>query len=198
MNHPITEPRSSPSPQDSSRLRSTLLKLTATQKIISTSVIVVVALIWWDLLNRMIAFGRGIDYSGLFNALGLDTIALIQQYNPFFWWTIVAICTFIIAYFLFRFTMYTHRVWQNRVVNETVFSDLVNGLSAPACEVIHWAWYDRRYPITVGDLQRAHHELRAGRFSMIHLAEQQAAMIDLDRQRPTDSKKDLQSVDFHV
>ena len=83
MNHPITEPRSLPSAQDSTVLRRTIIKLTATQKILSASVIVVLALVWWDLLNRLIAFGRGIDYSGL-GALGLDTIALIQHYNPFF------------------------------------------------------------------------------------------------------------------
>ncbi|MCQ9618025.1 hypothetical protein L1889_16240 [Paenalcaligenes niemegkensis] len=197
MNNPITERRPLPKAQDSTVLRSTIIKLTATQKILSASVIVVVALIWWDLLNRLIAFGRGIDYSGL-SALGLDTIALIQQYNPFFWWTLVVICTFIIAYFLYRFTLYTHVLWQRRSVDETVFAELIKNLSASACEVINWAWHDRRHPITVGDLQRAANELRSGRFSKISLAEQHAALVDAGRKRTETDENNLQSVEFHV
>lgn len=197
MNHPITEPRSLPSAQDSTVLRRTIIKLTATQKILSASVIVVLALVWWDLLNRLIAFGRGIDYSGL-GALGLDTIALIQHYNPFFWWTVVAICTFIIAYFLYRFTLHTHRIWQARLVSETVFAELVTQLSAPACEVINWAWEDRRHPITIGDLQRAAAELRANRFSKISLAAHHASLIDARCKRATNDENHLQSVEFRV
>src|SRR5690606_35874871 len=89
-------------PHDNAVLRSTLLKLTATQKILCTVVVAVVALTWYDLLNRMVAFGDQIDYSGL-TVLGGEAVAFLQRYNPFFWWALVALCTLIIAYLLFGF-----------------------------------------------------------------------------------------------
>lgn len=197
MNYPITEQSDLPTAKDSTVLRRTLIKLTATQKIVSVSVVAIVALIWWDLLNRMIAFGRGIDYSGL-SALGLDTITLLQHYNPFFWWSVVAICSVIIAYFLYRFILYTHQTWQNHLVKADVFADLIKQLSPAACEVINWVWENRRHPITVGDLQRVSHELRANRFSKIHLAAHHASLIDQGCKRIVNDENNLQSVEFHV
>src|SRR3546814_13631534 len=73
-----------PTRQDHTLLRNTLLKLTAIQKIVCALVVVAVALVWYNLLNRLVAFGQGIDYDGL-HALGVKAVSLLKQYNPFFW-----------------------------------------------------------------------------------------------------------------
>src|SRR3546814_790613 len=139
-----------PSSQDRSLLRNTLLQLTAVQKIICIAVVIVVALIWYDLLMRVVAFGHNIDYSGL-HVLGVRGLALLNQYNPFFWWAVVALCTLIIAYFLYSFVRSMQRSVRSKLVKEETVSLLANQLSEPACEVLRWTWQDRRDPITVGD-----------------------------------------------
>ncbi|NYT84473.1 hypothetical protein [Pollutimonas harenae] len=167
-----------PTSQDRSLLRNTLLQLTAVQKIVCVVVIIVVALVWYDLLMRVVTFGHNIDYSGL-HVLGVQGLALLNQYNPFFWWVVVALCTLIIAYFLYSFVRSTQRSVRGRQVKEEAVLLLANQLSEPACEVLRWAWQDRRDPITVGDLQRAYTELRSGRASKIALARRHAAVLDL-------------------
>ncbi|NGM86177.1 hypothetical protein G5B35_02535 [Parapusillimonas sp. SGNA-6] len=165
-----------PTGQDHALLRKTLLRLTAAQKILCVVVIAIVALVWYDLLNRVIAFGRGIDYSGL-HALGVQTIALLKQYNPFFWWAVVVLCTLIIAYFLYGFVQSTQRRVRARYVNEDTIALLATELSEPAREVLRWVWNDSRHPITVGDLQRTAAELRSGRAAKISLARRHEALI---------------------
>lgn len=167
-----------PTRQDRSLFRNTLLKLTATQKIICVVVIIVVALVWYKLLNRLLAFGQNIDYSGL-QVLGARTLALLEQYNPFFWWVVVALCTLIIAYFLYRFVLSVQRSARARLVDENTVSHLVSQLSEPAREVLRWAWQDRRDPICVGDLQRAYAEIRSGRAYKIALARRHAAVLSV-------------------
>ncbi|WP_237173843.1 hypothetical protein [Paracandidimonas lactea] len=172
---PTTSPHQ-PTAADHALLRSTLLKLTASQIILCVVVVAVVALVWYDLLNRLVDFGRGIDYSGL-QALGVQAVALLQQYNPFFWWAVVALCTLIIAYFLYGFVQSTRRRVRQRLVNESTVAMLASQLSEPALEVLRWVWRDSRHPITVGDLQRTAAELRHGRAAKIHLARSHAALL---------------------
>lgn len=175
---------------DHALLRRTLLRLTAKQKIVCAVVVVLVALVWYDLLNRLIAFGRGIDYSGL-HALGVQTVALLQQYNPFFWWAVVALCTLLIAYFLYSFVQSSQHRIRLKLVDEDTIAELTRRLSEPACEVLRWVWRDQRHPITVGDLQRTALELRHGRAGKITLARRHAALLqqpdmpDIIRSRPT-------------
>ena len=170
-------PTSQPTRQDDVLLRNALLKLTAAQKITCVVVIVVVALIWYDLLNRVVAFGHDLDYTGL-HALGPQAIEFVQQYNPFFWWGVVALCTLIIAYFLYRYVRSSQERVRGKLVSAEMFTELVRHLSDPAKEVLRWAWQDRRDPVTVGDLQRTAHELRAHRAAKITLARQHEQALD--------------------
>lgn len=163
-------------PQDNAVLRSTLLKLTATQKILCTVVVAVVALVWYALLNRLIAFGKQVDYSGL-QVLGNEATAFLQRYNPFFWWALVALCTLIIAYLLFGFVQSSRQRVQSKIVTAHTFQTLVDQLSEPARDVLRWAWQDRSQPVTVGVLQRTASELKTGRAGKIVLSRQQAQML---------------------
>lgn len=163
-------------PHDNTVLRSTLLKLTATQKILCTVVVAVVALIWYDLLNRLVAFGDEINYSGL-TVLGTEAVAFLQRYNPFFWWALVALCTLIIAYLLFGFVQASRQRVQSKIVTHETFQTLVDQLSEPAKDVLRWAWQDRSHPVTVGVLQRTAAELRSGRAGKIVLSREQADML---------------------
>lgn len=169
-----------PTRQDGALLRNTLLKLTAVQKILCTVVIMAVILIWYDLLNRLIKFGHGVDYSGL-HALGAQAVEFLNLYNPFFWWAIVVLCTLIIAYFLYCFVQRSLRRVRSKLVSAQTIHELSAGLSESAREVLVWAWNDRRDPITVGDLQRAAHEIRSGRVRKINLAREHSAALDARR-----------------
>lgn len=171
-----TEPTLSPRAQDHALLRKLLLKLTATQKIVAAVVVTVVVLIWYDLLNRLLAFGGAIDYAAM-HVLGAEGTALLQRYNPFFWWAMVVLCTIIIAYFLYLFVQSTARYTRQRPVDEHSVAQLCQSLSAPALDVLLWSWQDRSEPLRISDLERTRDELRAHRATKIQQASHQLAMI---------------------
>lgn len=172
-----SEPTQLPRPQDHALLRHLLLKLTATQKIIAAAVVTVVVLIWYELLNRLLAFGDAIDYAAL-HVLGAEGSALLQRYNPFFWWAMVVLCTIIIAYFLYLFVQGTARRTRLRTVDEQSVDKLAQSLSAPALDVLLWAWQDRSEPLRISDLERTRDELRAHRATKLQQAARQLAMIE--------------------
>jgi len=178
--------RPQPTRADAALLRNTVLKLTAATRIFTVGVVIVAALIWWSLLHRVIAFGKGLDYSGL-QALGGQVVTLVEQYNPFFWWAIVALCTLIIAYFLYGFVEAMNRRASARRVSADIVAVLASRLSPAAVQVVHWSWQNRREPITVGVLQRAQRELQSGRAAQIELAERHAALLDTALVTPSDN-----------
>lgn len=169
--------RPQPTRADASRLRNTVLRLTAATRTLTIVVVIAVALVWWVLLHRLIAFGRGLDYSGL-ETLSGQVATLVKQYNPFFWWAIVALCTLIIAYFVMGFVGAMNRKASARRVDASTVATLASHLSAPALRVLDWSWQNRREPITVGVLQRALSELQSGRAARIDLAERHAALLE--------------------
>ncbi len=171
----IERPR--PTRADAALLRNTVLKLTAATRVVTVVVVLLVALVWWFLLHRVIAFGRDLDYSGL-NALGPQIMAFVKQYNPFFWWAVVALGTLIIAYFLWGFVESMNRQARARRVDADLIAQLVSRLSPSGIEVLKWSWSNRREPITVGVLQQTRAEMASGRAGKIALAEQHAALLD--------------------
>lgn len=164
-------------PQDHAVLRSTLLKLTATQKILCTVVVVLVALVWYYVLNRVIDFGEKMDYTGL-QVLGTEAISFLQRYNAFFWWALVALCTLLIIYLLAGFVQSSRQRVRTKIVGAATFQALVSQLSEPGREVLRWAWQDRSRPVNVGILQHTAAELRSGRASKIALSRQHADILD--------------------
>jgi len=175
--NPMKIERPQPTRADAALLRNTVWKLTAALRIFTVAVVAVAALVWWSLLHKIIDFGQGLDYSGL-DALGAQVAAFVRQYNPFFWWAVVALCTLIIAYIVFGFVGSMNRRARNRRVDAVTVQGLAAQLSPAAIRVLQWSWQNRREPITVGVLQRARNELQHGRAAQIHLAEQHAALLE--------------------
>jgi hypothetical protein len=169
-----------PRAQDHAVLRRLLLRLTALHKLLAALVIVIVAAIWYRLLNRLLAFGDAIDYGAL-RVLGTETTALLQQYNPFFWWAVVILCTIIIAYLVYLFIHSTGRRMRLRAVDEQSVAELSKTLSAPALDVLLWTWNDRSEPLRIQDLERTRDELRAHRAAKIQQAARQLAMLQAAR-----------------
>lgn len=169
-----------PTVKDRLTIHQTILRLTALYKGIATAVVIVVALVWLTVINRILYFGRTLDYSGL-EALGLDA-ALIKQYNPFFWWTVVVICTILITYLLFNFVQFTRQKASQKIVREADLTDLLTKISPAATHVMAWAWQDHRHPITVGVLQQTTAQLGANRYALICLAKDQEYLIEKHKQ----------------
>src|SRR5690606_3603852 len=119
--------------------------------------------------------------------------AIVQQYNPFFWWAIVALCTLIIAYFVYAFVLAMNRRAKARRVGADIVAGLAAELSPAAIQVVQWSWQNRREPITVGVLQRAQVELQNGRAAQIHLAERHAALLDT-AMTPSDNDNRLPTI----
>lgn len=173
----MSQPSTSASPSDSLRhLRRLVLRLTAVQKTICAVVIVLVALVAYNLLGRLIAFGRQLDYTSLGN-FSQQANELLRQYMPILWWALAAIIALIVIHLLYRFACASHQQAQRRIVNADDFSQLSQQLSPEAKEVLAWAWENRRHPVTVGVLQRTIQELGAGRAGKIHLARLQAEAL---------------------
>lgn len=163
-------PPASLSPKhDVQAIRSLVLRLTALQKAVCAAVVLVIALVVYRLLASMLGFGLGINYHSLLG-VSADTNALLQQYLPWLWWGLAVLLALIVIHALYRYALASHRRSQQRVVNAQAFAQLADQLSPEGREVLGWAWENRRYPVTVGILQRTLRELHAGRAGQIDLA----------------------------
>ncbi len=163
--------------QDSQVLKQALYKLNATATIISAVLIVVVAIIWWGLLNRLLSFGTSLDYSSL-EALSVQNLTLLKRYNPFFWWTIIALITWLIAYVVYHFCTKVFDYNRQKIVAADVIAKLSRELSVEAKAVIFWVWQDPMHPITVGILQRSLDEIRSHRVGKMYLAQTHSELLN--------------------
>ena len=182
--------------QDRTILRTTLLRLTATRKMVCAAGVLAVAWLWYALATRIHAFGLSLNYDGL-QAFGPQATALLKQYSPFFWWALIIALTLIIAYFVYGLVQSAQRAARLRIVSTNTVQTLARQLSLQGREVLLWAWRDRREPIRVGDLQRAYAELGAGRHSKIVQAREHAALLDGTFSPPAAGEPDVPS-DTHA
>lgn len=162
---------------DVALVRRALRHLTAGQQILCGLAVLITAVVWWSLLSWLLAVGRGIDYSGL-QFLGAKTVLLLQQYNPFFWWGLIALCTLLLIYLLAGFVAATQRSVRNKLVSQSLVQRLTQQLSAAGHQVLDWSWENRREPVTVGVLQQTLAEMRSGRAGKITLAHQHQTLLD--------------------
>lgn len=163
-------------------LRRILLKLTATSRILAAALVVVVALLWYDALNRLLAFGNGIDYAGN-HIVGAEATALLQRYNPYFWGALVAFGSLLLAYLTWLTVRAILARARLRPVDPASFQQLADHLSGATLDVLLWAWQTRDEPLRVGDLMLTRTELSAGRAGRLHRAAEQLAVLENARQR---------------
>ena len=178
-----------PTLKDRVTVHQAILRLTAIYKGIAIAVVAVAALVWITIISRILHFGRTLDYSGL-EALGIDA-NLIKQYNPFFWWTVVVICTLLISYLLFNFVQYTRQRASQKIISDSDLQQLLTKISPAASHVLAWAWENRRHPITVGVLQQTTEQLGANRYSLICLAKDQESLLQQHLQPKTNVDEPL-------
>lgn len=178
-----------PTLKDRVTVHQAILRLTAIYKGIAIAVVAVAALVWITIISRILHFGRTLDYSGL-EALGIDA-DLIKQYNPFFWWTVVVICTLLISYLLFNFVQYTRQRASQKIISDSDLQQLLTKISPAASHVLAWAWENRRHPITVGVLQQTTEQLGANRYSLICLAKDQESLLQQHLQPKTNVEEPL-------
>lgn len=178
-----------PTLKDRVTVHQAILRLTAIYKGIAITVVAVAALVWITIISRILHFGRTLDYSGL-EALGIDA-DLIKQYNPFFWWTVVVICTLLISYLLFNFVQYTRQRASQKIISDSDLQQLLTKISPAASHVLAWAWENRRHPITVGVLQQTTEQLGANRYSLICLAKDQESLLQQHLQPKTNVDEPL-------
>lgn len=171
-----------PTIKDRLNVHKTVLRLTAAYKTTAVVVCLIVGIIWYSVIKRTLAFSTEMDYSGL-EALGLDG-ALIQQYTPFFWWTMILICTLLVFYLLFHFVQYTRRLASQKIVTSDQLEQLLQQMSPAAIHVLGWCWEHRRFPLTVGVLQQTQQQLAANRYSLICLAKNQENQLSKNRAAP--------------
>src|SRR5690606_3536942 len=176
------ERNESSSRRDHALLRKILLKLTATSKILASALVVVVVLLWYDALNRLLAFGNGIDYAGN-RIVGAEATALLQRYNPYFWGALVTLGSLLLAYLTWRAVRAILARARLRPVRPASCQQLADQLSGAALDVLLWAWQTRDEPLRVGDLLLTRDELSAGRASRLHRAAEQLAILENARQR---------------
>lgn len=181
-------PLEQPTVKDRMAVHKTILRLTSIHKTIASVVVIVGAIIWLLVIQKTLHFGRTLDYSGL-EALGIDR-ALVKQYNPFFWWTIVIICTLLVTYLLIQFVQSTQRAASQKIVPEQPLKELLNQLSPSATQVLGWSWQNRTHPITVGVLQQTTYQLAKNRYSLICLAKAQENLLQ-NHSKPPVKKAEL-------
>ncbi len=157
-------------------VRRTLYTLTATQKIVSIIVITATIAACLALVRALLQFGQSINYSGL-QALGEQTVSMLQQYNPFFWWAVSALAVLILVYIAYGIVASTQRQVKSKIVSNETISRLGSQLSEGGREVLLWVWDQQRDPITVGVLQNTLSEMRSGRAQKISLARLHAQSI---------------------
>jgi len=163
--------------QDSRLIGQTLLKL-ALPRLVVRAVVVLAAIVVWLLVAAwLLDFGRSLSFEGL-HALGQQTIDLLTRLNPYFWWGVVLIWSLIVFFSLRGWLAASIAAARARPLDSDVLVDLRPRLSEESIDVLRWVWGSRDEPYTVGDLRRAHHELRHNRIGKIALVRQQSAILD--------------------
>lgn len=166
-----------PKPHDLKLLRNIVLKLSAPAIIASAVICVLIAFVWVSIFKRILAFGEGLDYSRL-DFFGEHASKLINEFNPYFWWLICILLSFLvirIAFAIVRFIMHRNRY---KIIDQASFNALSNQLSVPALDVLLLAWSDQTEPIRLGDLQQTKSELATGKSIRLYRALDQKQILN--------------------
>lgn len=165
-------PDSGPTRADRRLLRQTVHAHTLGLFLAGLLGLVIVLWIWARLAQKLLQFGLHIDFDRL-HVAGPEAMAILQRINPWFWWVVVILATLIVLRILFAIGRMLAAQARQRPIRSEAFNRLVHQLSAPALDVLLWAWSTPDEPLCVGDVQQAAHELAAHRASRLQTARAQ-------------------------
>lgn len=187
-NFPVTYMPATPDRirQDRRLVGQTLLKLSLTRLAILAVGIAVAAGIWiyiasW-ILNDASPWIQGLDQGIGLNwqrILGPTAVSLLNGFiNPWLWRILALIWSLIVFYSLKGWIRSSLAAGRLYTVDSRVLAQLRPNLCEEVVDVLRWVWQDRSEPFTIGDLQRAHRELRSNRIGKIALARAQDAILE--------------------
>lgn len=172
--------------QDRRLIGQTLFKLSLMRLAILAAGTVVAVSIWiyiasW-ILNDASSWIQGLDQSIGLNwqhILGPSAVSLLNGFiNPWLWRILALIWTLIVVYSLKSWILSSLAAGRLYAVDSRVLADMRPHLCDEVVDVLRWVWQDRSEPFTIGDLQRAHKELRSNRIGKIALMREQNAILD--------------------
>lgn len=161
-----------PTNADHKLLKTLCLKLASTSLLLATAITIIIALIWLTVFKKILAFGTGLDFSK-YNFFGEQASAIVQNFNPYFWWLVCILATFLVLRIIVQITKTIIQRSNYKPVDDISFEQLRTRLSKPALDVLLWAWSDTDEPLMLGDLQQARKELANGKASRLYKAQEQ-------------------------
>jgi len=164
--------------QDRRLIGQTLFKLALPRLVILAIGIVIAVAIWLYASSWLLNLGSrvGFEWLHILGPQGADFLKRII--DPYLWWALVLIWTLIVIYVLKSWINASLAAGRLYALDGGVLSQLRPRLCDEVVDVIRWVWNDRAEPITVGDLQRVHRELRSNRIGKIALVRAQSAILD--------------------
>ncbi|NLA89519.1 MAG: hypothetical protein GX844_06605 [Alcaligenaceae bacterium] len=156
----------------------TLLNLVKSRLFILIALTALVLGILYVVANKILDFGKSIDYSFLDDIAATAVIEYLDKYNIYFWWALVVIIALFTLLFLNSMVRQSFRSFAETNVPMPVVRNLMSRLSPASLEVLSWVWNDRREPIKITDLKQLSQELRQGRFNRINDAREQEELLN--------------------
>lgn len=156
----------------------TLLTLVKSRLFILIAFTALVLGILYVVANKILDFGKSIDYSFLDDIAATAVIEYLEKYNIYFWLALVVIIALFTLLFLNSMVRQSFRSFAETNVPMPVVRNLMSRLSPASLEVLSWVWNDRREPIKITDLKQLSQELRQGRFNRINDAREQEELLN--------------------
>ena len=156
----------------------TLLNLVKSRLFILIALTALVLGILYVVVNKILDFGKSIDYSFLDDIAATAVIEYLEKYNIYFWLALVVIIALFTLLFLNSMVRQSFRSFAETNVPMPVVRNLMSRLSPASLEVLSWVWNDRREPIKITDLKQLSQELRQGRFNRINDAREQEELLN--------------------
>ncbi|MDO5666807.1 MAG: hypothetical protein Q4G44_03165 [Alcaligenaceae bacterium] len=156
----------------------TLLNLVKGRFFLLIAISVLVLGAFYFVAQKILSFGRDLDYSFL-NDTAVDMIIEhLEKYDIYFWWAVVIILGLLVLSFLNSLVKQNLNSVAQKNVPMPVVRNLISRLSPMSLEVLAWAWEDRREPLKIDHIKQLGRELRQGRFSRIEETREQEQLLN--------------------
>lgn len=166
----------SPTKSDLQQINALLRKLCLPRWLWRASLLALAALVWIWIAKQILIGGSLVRYDRL-ETLGPQVVSLMTQINPYLWWGLTIILSFIVLS-LARGWLKSS-VQKGRLVHVSVgdIQKLSQGMTPEAVDVLLWAWDHESGPITIGDLIATRNQLQGGRIRKLANARAQHQLL---------------------